>query len=145
MNVTRGKETSSKHPAPFIIDLGTNDLGWRSVECIQGNKQMNLKVTTTAGRSYYIDCGYQQWMLSSIEGQPLNFRPFKNNFSDIPEPFLVSSSYGWTTPDDLYFRLNFVNWLSSCLLHFNLKNGQVSADLTNSYTTKSVGIKAYLK
>lgn len=145
MPVTRGKESSSKHLVPFVVDLGTNDLGWRSVECIPGVKQLKLKVTTTTGRTFYMDCGYQQWMLSSIEGQPLNFRAFKNNFSNIPEPFLVSSTYGWTTPDDLYLRINYVNWLSSCLMHFNLKKGQISADILNSYTNKSVSIKAYLK
>lgn len=145
MQPTKGKESSKLHSLPFTVDLGTNDLGWRRLEFIPGQKQLLVRVTTNTGRSFDMNCGFQQWLLSSIEGQPLNFRAFKGNFTNIPEPFLVSSSYGWTTNDDLYLRLNFVNWLSSCRLHINLKPGAVSAELLSSYTTKSVPIKAYLK
>lgn len=145
MPVTKGKESSSHFSTAFTVDLGTNDLGWRRVECKPGKGQMLLKVTTMTGRTFEVMCGYQQWQLSSVEGMPLNFRAFKNNFSNIPEPFLISSTYGWTTPTDLYFRFNFVNWLSSCRLHFNLKTGQVSGDLLMSYTNKNVPVKIYLK
>ncbi len=145
MPYTKGKDSSPRHSMNFTVDLGSNDLGWRRLECIPQKQQLRIRVTTTTGRTFDLMCGYQQWTLNSIEGMPLNFRPFKNNFSNIPEPFLVSCSYGWTTSDDLYLRLHFVNWLSSCRLHLNMKKGQESADILSSYTTKTVGIKAYPK
>lgn len=145
MTPTRGNAESKLHRMTFTVDLGANDLDWRRLVVTQGEKQLKVRVTTTAGRTFDITCGHQQWMLSSIEGMPLNFRAFKGNFTNIPEPFLVSSSYGWTTNDDLYLRLNFVNWLTQCRLHLNLKNGQVSGDLQLGYTTKLVPVKVYLR
>ena len=145
MKPTNGNESSRLHKLPFSVDLGTNDLGWRRVDCFPGEKQLRIRVTTTTGRSFDLLCGHQQWQLNSIEGMPLNFRSFKNEFSNIPQPFLVSCSYGWTTLDDLYLRLHFVNWLSSCRFHLNLKKGQVAADILLGHTTKTVPVKAYLK
>lgn len=147
MPYTKGKESSSRQHMPFTVDLGTNELGWRTIQVgyDKDRMQLNLKVTTTTGRTFTMDCGYQKWMLSSIEGMPLNFRAFKNNYSNIPEPFLVSSSYGWTTPDDLYIRMHFVNWLTSCRLHFNLKKDKVSGDIQMGYGTKNTAVKVYLK
>lgn len=145
MPFTKGKESSSRHSTPFMVDLGTNDLGWRRIECFPSKQQFRIKVTTTTGRTFDLNCGHQQWQLNCVDGMPLNFRVFKNNFSNIPEPFLVSCSYGWTTTEDLYLRLNFVNWLSSCRLHLNLKKGQESGDILSSYTNKTVGIKVYPK
>ncbi len=147
MPYTRGKASSSQHHSPFTVDLAANDLGWRTavVNYDKDRMQLNLKVTTTTGRTFTLNCGYQQWLLNSIEGMPLNFRAFKNNYSNIPEPFLVSTSYGWTTPNDLYIRLHFVNWLTSCRLHFNIKKGQESGDIQLGYTTKNVPFRIYVK
>lgn len=145
MPFTKGKASSPRHSMPFTVDLGKNDLDWRRMECLPEKDQLTVRVTTMTGRTFDLVCGYQKWTLNSIDGKPLNFRPFKNHFSNIPEPFLVSASYGWTTTEDLYIRLHFVNWLTSCRLHINLKKEQVSGDLLNGYTNKTVGVKVYLK
>lgn len=145
MPYTKGKDKSSQHVAPFVVDLGNNDLGWRTLKITQENNLLQVNVTTTTGRTFPLQCGYQRWLLNAIDGKPLNFRAFKNEFSNIPEPFLVSASYGWTTPDDLYLRLHFVNWLTSCRLHINLKKNNVGGDILLGYTNKLVDVKVYLK
>lgn len=145
MTPTKGEAKSRLHNLPFRVDLAANDLGWQRIDCYPGEQPFRIRVNTTAGRTFNLLCGHQQWLLNSIEGMPLNFRSFKNDFSNIPQPFLVSSSYGWTTGDDLYIRLHFVNWLSSCRLHLNLKNGHVGGDILLGHTTKSVGFRATLR
>ena len=148
---TKGKAFSNKHLMPVKLDLGRNKLGWKSVEFEFGKQKLTteptlkLKVRTENGKKFNLVCTYQKWHTNEIKGYPLNLRPFLNNFSNIKGPFYAASSYGWTTDDDLYVRIHYINWLSSCRLHFRFRDGVVQAEILTSETTKSVGIITSVK
>lgn len=146
----KGKPFSNRMLTPVRVFLDQNDLGWSSVDldfaAMRRNQQLTLQVTNQQGETFPIICGSQKWQTSEIKGYPLNYRPFQGNFSNIPGPFYVGASYCWTTDNDLYIRLHFTNWLTSCLLHLNFPpTGSVTADITPGYTTKRVGIGAKIQ
>lgn len=141
---TRGNAFSMYHRTKTHIRLGANDLKWAEIELDlkhnQSRKTLTATVITTTGEKFDLDCGYQTWKKNTIKGYPLNWRQFQNNFSNIAGPFYASASYGWTTQNDLYLRLHYVNWLTSCRLHFQFTGTGVAIDLLNAHTTKSVRI-----
>lgn len=141
---TRGNAASINHREKVHIRLGNNDLKWKELVMDFGNlnktHELKVKVTTNSGKTFTIRCGHQTWITSPIKDYPLNFRPFQNNFTNLPEPFYVGASYAWTTPNDLFLRLHYVNWLSSCRLQFQFTGTGVSIGLLMSYTTKTVRI-----
>lgn len=141
---TRGNAFSMYHRNKVRIRLGANDLKWSEVELelknTQSKKVLTARITTNSGEKFNIDCGHQTWTKNQIKGFPLNWRPFQNNFSNIPGPFYAAASYGWTTQHDLYIRLHYVNWLTSCRLHFQFTGTGVAIDLLNAHTTKPVRI-----
>lgn len=144
---TRGKQTG-RHLMPVKLSLGTNPLDWRAVEFAfnrqsnPSNPQLVLKVTTKTGETFDLVCDYQRWNLNEIKGFPLNLRAFVNNFSNIRPPFYAAASYGWTTDDDLYIRLHYVNWISSCLLHFRFVGNRVEPDIVISSSDKRIRFNA---
>lgn len=144
MSPTRGNAFSMYHRSKTRIRLGANDLKWAEIELDlkpnQSRKRLSATITTTSGEKFDLDCGYQTWTKNTIKGYPLNWRPFQNNFSNIPDPFYASASYGWTTQNDLYLRIHYINWLTSCRLHFQFTGTGVAIELLNAHTTKSVRI-----
>lgn len=141
---TRGNAFSVNHRSKVRVKLGVNDLQWKEIEFnfkgLEKTRELTAQVTTNSNETFTLRCGYQNWITSPIKGYPLNFRPFKNNFSNLPEPFYVGASYGWTTPNDLYLRLHYVNWLTSCRLQFKFSGTGVSIGLQNSNTTKTIRV-----
>ncbi|MBQ0048689.1 MAG: serine hydrolase [Bacteroidales bacterium] len=141
----KGKSFSDLMLSTVRLFLDRNDLGWRSVDldfaAMRRSSTLTLQVTNQQGETYPIVCGSQKWVTSQIKGYPLNFRPFQGNFSNISGPFFVGASYSWTSDSDLYIRLHYTNWLSSCLLHFSfLPSGSVKTDITLGYVTKRLMI-----
>lgn len=141
---TRGNPFSMYHRTKMHIRLGSNDLKWAEIELNLKNtaqkKELTATVTTTTGETFDLNCGYQSWTKNKIKGYPLNWRPFQNNFSNIAGPFYAAASYGWTTQHDLYIRIHYINWLTSCRLHFQFTGTGVAIELLNAHTTKSVRI-----
>jgi len=138
---TRGNAFSRRRILNTQLNLGSNILNWKSVSLDLSQQQthriVTLKVTTLAGETFDIVCEYQKWRTSEIKGLPLNIRAFQNNFSNIRPPFYVGASYGWTSDDDLYVRLHYVNWFPSCRLHFRFQGDAVAVDILTSETEKS--------
>lgn len=149
--VTKGKALSRTITTPHSISLGNNDLGWKNVILELGRDQrkksptLTLHVTDRAGKTYDIVCGHQQWITGPIGGTPLNFRPFRGQFSNLPRPFYVGASYGWTSDTDLYVRLHYVNWYASCRLHFKFVDGNVQVRILGSVTEKTLLLQSTLE
>ncbi|MCF0199043.1 MAG: serine hydrolase [Bacteroidaceae bacterium] len=147
---TRGTERSGKHltmiGVPTRVQLADNDLGWRSVTMSQdGKHHLKLTVTTREGDTFALLCGHGDWVTSKIKGQPLVYadRRFQGQFWGLNTPFYCAASYGWygTSEDDLYVRLHYVNWISSCRLHFHFTGQQVtSVKIRLGYTNKDLTI-----
>lgn len=143
---TRGKATS-RHLLPVSVRLSSNPLEWARVDFDfkrQGNREpeLVLKVTTSNNETFDLVCGFQKWTQNEIKGLPLNLRTFINNFSNIKPPFYAAASYGWTSEDDLYIRLHYVNWISSCRLHFRFNGNRVEPDIVLSSTDKRLRFNA---
>jgi len=151
---TKGKVASLTHTslyiAPVTVQLADNDLGWESITLSQHRNKGTLKltVTTTAGKRYTITCGHGRWTTSRIKGKPLIYynRKFQGEFSNISDAMYVAGSYGWTSSDDLYVRLHWVNWISGCRLHFCFKGSNIaSLRYRPGYSSKDVIIPVLLR
>ncbi len=125
LSPAKGKPSSDHHLFPIHMRLPKNDLGWSEIELDlrqtkrQQSPIVQATVTTRTGETFPLICDYQDWHTNEIKGLPLNFREFRNNFSNILPPFYVAASYSWVNDDALSIRLQFVNWLTSCRLQFN--------------------------
>lgn len=146
----KGKASSDKRMFPFTLKLGNNPLKWKEVVVNpKASKQLysptlELTVTTESGETFPLVCDYQNWHTNEIKGKPLNIRSFMNDFSNINPPFYASASYGWTGDDDLYVRLHYVNWLTSCLIHFRFLPNSVKAEITTSDSKQPAAFAATL-
>lgn len=146
----RGEERSLRHLSlytqPVTLQLGGNLLGWETLRVSQTRDgELRMGVTTTSGVSYAITCGHGKWVTGRIKGEPLVYseRQFLGQFSGLERPFYVAGSYGWfgSGGDDLFVRLQYVNWISGCRLHFRFSGTAVSSlKLRLGHTTQDLVI-----
>ena len=92
--------------------LSDNLLGWKNLKLEHRSNIVRLIVTDMKGVTGTIDMSYNRWKTSSSQLKPLNARPFKGSFSNIPGPFVTAGSYAWQN-ENLCARVYFTNWFTA--------------------------------
>lgn len=102
------------------ICLKHNKFGWKSLRFFSDSVEiLSLAIVDSLDRVGNIALGYHKWLTSPVGIHPLNPRIHtKNRFSLFSTPFHTGGCYAWKD-DGLHVKIQFVDWISSVLLHFS--------------------------
>ena len=118
------------------IQLGKNNLGWKSIRLHFGKKEVTLAVTQTDGKSYELPFAYKQWSKTAIEANPpYSITPI-DRFKGLEGPYWVAGSYGWISKESLQLKAHYVNWVTALELTFRQEKGEVKLHVQTNYAKK---------
>ena len=135
------QDTEVSIASPLVLE--DNPLRWKNLGITQRNDTLLLDVCDTDGHTYTITLGYGKWIESEFDALPYHNPPFQGNFSNLPDTWHVSGSYGWQGDNLLNISLHWIDWLTSASLEIQFPDqGKTIITITPHNTGNKVQVIA---
>lgn len=121
----RGTQWASKDEN-LLIAVNENRYNIKQLEVRKKGENAMLSIHYNDGNSDTIALGYNQWIYSKFNGNPIYNVGARNRFSGMKKGFTVAGNYAWSNDNKLVMQYHFVNWYSSLTITINLNNSTIT-------------------